>query len=89
MSNWNAFYVLPLLGLLAILSRNGTSALWFDKGHIENESPTVERLEQCRLHLMSLIHATFGHALFIRLAWHDSGTFDKVNTMLSCLIHAP
>lgn len=86
MSNRTSFRVLSLLALLAVLSRNFASALLFHQLHIGNEGPTVERLEQCRLHLRSLIQVKFAHALFVRLAWHDSGTFDKVNTMLLCCL---
>jgi len=82
MSDRNSFYVLLLLGLLAVLSRDGASALLFQPRHIRRGAPTVERLQQCRLHLRSLIQVKFAHALFVRLAWHDSGTFDKVSTIL-------
>ena len=70
------------LGLLAI------QCLVYNTGIFRNFSPSSEfscvqgvdqaQLKQAKKLILELLHERKPHPLMIRLAWHDSGTYDKV-----------
>eukprot|EP00929_Paragymnodinium_shiwhaense_P100457 TRINITY_DN6279_c1_g1_i2.p2 TRINITY_DN6279_c1_g1~~TRINITY_DN6279_c1_g1_i2.p2 ORF type:complete len:358 (+),score=93.32 TRINITY_DN6279_c1_g1_i2:172-1245(+) len=49
----------------------------FLKGGVKSESPLVKQLKACKEELKTFIEENNCHPIMVRLAWHDSGTFDQ------------